>query len=157
MVQWLGLWASTAEYLGSISGQGTLTPHSVPCGPPFPPENALHLRETIDFTVFANSFKQSWLVMKTRKKRIVRSRAGFPNGSAVKNPLASAGATGDKGLILGSGRPPGGGHGNPLQYSCLENPMDRGAWWGLSCTSDNGLLSELSSGGPSIDPSRDGL
>ena len=33
------------------------------------------------------------------------------------------------GLILGSGRSPGGGHGNPLQYSCLENPMDRGAWW----------------------------
>ena len=68
MVQWLGLWASTAEDLGSISGRGTLTPHTVPCGLPFPPENALHLRETTDFTVFANSFKQSWLVMKTRKK-----------------------------------------------------------------------------------------
>ena len=36
--------------------------------------------------------------------------------------------TGDKGLILGSGRFPGGGHGSPLQYSCLENPMDRGGW-----------------------------
>ena len=36
---------------------------------------------------------------------------------------------GDPGLIPGSGRSPGGGHGNPLQYSCLENPMDRGAWW----------------------------
>ena len=35
----------------------------------------------------------------------------------------------DLGLIPGSGRSPGGGHGNPLQYSCLENPMDRGAWW----------------------------
>ena len=35
---------------------------------------------------------------------------------------------GDTGLIPGSGRPPGGGSGNPLQYSCLENPMDRGAW-----------------------------
>ena len=35
---------------------------------------------------------------------------------------------GDQGLILGLGRSPGGGHGNPLQYSCLENPMDRGAW-----------------------------
>ena len=41
----------------------------------------------------------------------------------------SAGDTGDLGLIPGSGRSPGGGHGNPLQYSCLENPMDRGAWW----------------------------
>ena len=36
---------------------------------------------------------------------------------------------GDTGLITGSGRFPGGGHSNPLQYSCLENPMDRGAWW----------------------------
>ena len=36
---------------------------------------------------------------------------------------------GDLGSIPGSGRSPGGGHGNPLQYSCLENPMDRGAWW----------------------------
>ena len=44
----------------------------------------------------------------------------------VKNLLANAG---DAGSILGSGRSPGGGHGNPLQYSCLENPMDRGAWW----------------------------
>ena len=37
--------------------------------------------------------------------------------------------TGDPGLIPGSERSPGGGHGNPLQYSCLENPMDRGTWW----------------------------
>ena len=44
----------------------------------------------------------------------------------VKNPPANAG---DMGLIPGSGRSPGEGHGNPLQYSCLENPMDRGAWW----------------------------
>ena len=47
----------------------------------------------------------------------------------VKNPPANVGDTGDMGLILGWGRPPGGGHGNPLQYSSLENPMDRGAWW----------------------------
>jgi len=46
----------------------------------------------------------------------------------VKNPPANAGNTGDKGLIPGSGRSPGGGNGNPLQYSCLENPMDRRAW-----------------------------
>ena len=37
----------------------------------------------------------------------------------------------DLGLIPGSGRSPGGGHGNPLQYSCLENPIDRGAWWAI--------------------------
>ena len=46
----------------------------------------------------------------------------------VKNPPADAGDTGDLGLIPGSGRSPEGGHGNPFQYSCLENPMDRGAW-----------------------------
>ena len=39
--------------------------------------------------------------------------------------------SGDVGLILESGRSPGGRHGNPLQYSCLENPMDRGAWWSI--------------------------
>ena len=46
----------------------------------------------------------------------------------VQNLPANAGATGDPGLIPGLGRFPGGGHGNPLQYSRLENPMDRGAW-----------------------------
>ena len=45
----------------------------------------------------------------------------------VKNPPANAG---DAGSIPESGRSPGGGHGNPLQYSCWENPMDRGAWQG---------------------------
>ena len=54
---------------------------------------------------------------------------GFPGGSVVKNPLASAGNTGDMGSIPGWRRSPAGGYGNPLQYSCLENPMDRGAWW----------------------------
>ena len=46
----------------------------------------------------------------------------------LKNPPASARDTGAKGPIPGSGRVPGGGHGSPLQDSCLENPMDRGAW-----------------------------
>ena len=46
----------------------------------------------------------------------------------VKNPLANAGDVRDMGLSPGLGRSLGGGHGNPLQYSCLENPMDRGAW-----------------------------
>ena len=47
----------------------------------------------------------------------------------VKECACNAGAAGDVSSISGSGRSPGGGHGNPLQYSCLENPMDRGAWW----------------------------
>ena len=46
----------------------------------------------------------------------------------VKNPLANAGDTRDVGWITGLGRSSGEGHGNPLQYSCLENPMDRGSW-----------------------------
>ena len=46
----------------------------------------------------------------------------------VKNLPVNAGDIRDRDLIPGSGRSPGGGHGNPLQYSCLENPMDRGAW-----------------------------
>ena len=52
----------------------------------------------------------------------------FPGVTVVKNLLASIGDTRDAGLIPGLGRSPGGGNGNPLQYSCLENSMDRGAW-----------------------------
>ena len=51
---------------------------------------------------------------------------GFPGGSVVKNPPTNAG---DTGLIPGSGRSPGEGNGYPLQFSCLGNPMDGGAWW----------------------------
>ena len=56
----------------------------------------------------------------------------FPGGSLVKNPPANAGKAGDAGdagSIPGSGRSSGGGNGNSLQHSCLEDPMDRGAWW----------------------------
>ena len=52
----------------------------------------------------------------------------FPGGSEVK---ASAWNVGNLGLIPGSGRSPGEGNGNPLQYSCLENPMEGGAWWAI--------------------------
>ena len=51
---------------------------------------------------------------------------GFPGGSDSKDSACNAG---DPGLIPGLGRFPGEGNGNPLQYSCLENPRDRGAWW----------------------------
>ena len=49
-------------------------------------------------------------------------------GLVVKNPPAN---TGDAGSIPRLGRSPGGGRGNPLRYSCLENPRDRGAWWAI--------------------------
>ena len=52
---------------------------------------------------------------------------GFPGSSVAKNWLAKAGDAGDTGLILRSGRSPGGENGNPLRYSCLGNPIDRGA------------------------------
>ena len=53
---------------------------------------------------------------------------GFPGGTVVKNPPVNAGDTRDVGSVSGLGRSPGRGNGNPLQYSCLENPMHRGAW-----------------------------
>ena len=62
-----------------------------------------------------------------RNKTEVSMLLNFPGGSAVKNLPAKAGDKRDAGSIPGSGRFSGGGHGNPLQYSCLENPMDRGA------------------------------
>ena len=52
----------------------------------------------------------------------------MPDSSDGKESACNAG---DKVLIPGLGRSPGGGHGNPLQYSCLENPMDRGPWWAI--------------------------
>ena len=64
-----------------------------------------------------------------KRKRVgealVRSTAGFPGGSDGKT---SACNVGDQSSIPGLGRSPGEGNGNPFQYSCLENPMDRGAW-----------------------------
>ena len=54
---------------------------------------------------------------------------GFPDGASGKNLPAIARDLRDVGWIPGLGRSTGGGHDNPLQHSCLENPMDRGAWW----------------------------
>ena len=56
---------------------------------------------------------------------------GFPSDKELKNSLACAGDIRDAGSIPGPGRSPGGGHDNPLQYFCLENPTDRGAWWAI--------------------------
>ena len=65
--------------------------------------------------------ESSWIV--------VLSGCGFPGDAVVKNPPSNAGDAEDVGSIPGLGRSPGGGNGHPLPYSCLENPMDRGAWW----------------------------
>ena len=53
---------------------------------------------------------------------------GFPHGSVGKESACNVGDTGDMGSIPGSEKSPGGGNGNPLQYSCPKNPMDKGAW-----------------------------
>ena len=58
-------------------------------------------------------------------------KLGFPGGSVVKNSPANAGNARDIGLIPGLGGSPGEGSGNSLQYSCLENSMDREAWWAI--------------------------
>ena len=63
----------------------------------------------------------------------------FPDGSVVKNLPANAGNAGDMSFISGSGRSPGEGNDNPLQYSCLGNPIDRGYWQAIVC----GVTKEL--------------
>ena len=64
--------------------------------------------------------------MKLKDKSWDNLVSTFLSGSGVKNLFAKAG---EAGLIPGSGRSPGGGKDYPFQYSCLENPVDRGAWW----------------------------
>ena len=72
-------------------------------------------------------FSSIWFSKKSRKVALICvHRLTFPGGSDCK---ASAYNVGDMGSIPESGRSPGEGNGNPLQYSCLENPMGRGAWW----------------------------
>ena len=61
-------------------------------------------------------------------KDIPTEAPGFPNGSVLKESTCNAGDAGEAGLIPGLGRSPGEGNGNPLQCSCLGNPMGRGAW-----------------------------
>ena len=66
--------------------------------------------------------QQSWRSFKLK----AHIHSGFPGSTVVKNPSANAG---NMGVKPGLGRCPGVGNGNPLWYSCLENSMDRGAWW----------------------------
>ena len=65
---------------------------------------------------------------KTLNKLFLSKDKGFPGGSVVENLPANAG---DSGLISESRRLPGEGNSNPLQHSCLGNPMDRGIWWAI--------------------------
>ena len=81
---------------------------------------------------YINSSTNNRILLSHRKNAIMPFSAtwmeleNFPGGSAIKNLPVSAG---DTGSTPGSGKSPGERNGNPLLYSCLENPMDRGAWW----------------------------
>ena len=84
-------------------------------------KSAFH--EPVSFVTWLSSVSMWWFFT------WVQGRQASQLVLVLKNPPASAGDIKDMGVILGLGRSLGGGHGNPLQYSCLENPMDRGAWW----------------------------
>ena len=84
-----------------------------------------HTRMQILHPVYCLKFRDRGTV---RISFVLEFKKGFPIGSVVKNLPADPEDTRDAGLIPGWGRSPGEGHGNPLQCSCLQNPMDRGAW-----------------------------
>ena len=79
------------------------------------------------FLVFLSTFPQfPHLIFRFESGYTKKKNVCIPHRSASKESACSAG---DPSLVLGLGRSPGEGNGNPVQYSCLENPMDRGAWW----------------------------
>ena len=89
----------------------------MPINPPLPLAGKL-LPLELCFSVFDN----------IAKRLGYSAQWGFPGGASGKEPACQCRRYRDVGLVPGLGRSPGGGHGNPLQYPCLENPMDRGAW-----------------------------
>ena len=129
VVQWLGLCAFTAEGQGSTSGRGIKILQALWWSQRKPPNNtflilaykALHVYLVLHPSPSSTSFM-------TQFPGSPRD-TGFPHGSDSKESACNAGDAGDMGQIPGLGRFLGVGNGNSLQYSCLENPMDRGAWW----------------------------
>ena len=79
-----------------------------------------------DWTQVSNVAGRLFTIWATRDSRYL---VGFPNGSVGKESTFNAGDTGDEDSLPGLGISPGEGNGNPLQYSCLKNTMDRRAWW----------------------------
>ena len=77
-----------------------------------------------------DSFASQTCILEYTYKHIhIYLKQHFPGDALVKNLPANAGDAGDTGSILGSGRSPGGGNGNPWKFSRLENPIDSGSWW----------------------------
>ena len=131
------LWQSkmsldTARCLLGVGGQNLHThthTHPCPCLCPIPSgwePHSLRLSSLEDGKTKKAEQKQipSW-----KKSEMYFVPPGFPIGAEVKNLPANAGNVGGVGSIPGSGRTSGEGNGNPLQYSCLENSLDSGAWW----------------------------
>ena len=71
------------------------------------------------------------------------NNTAFPGSSVVENPPAMQETQETRILIPGSGRPPGGGYGNPLEHSCLEIPNDRRAWWAIVCRVTKSQTTEM--------------
>ena len=88
--------------------------------------NTNTLRPSLEQT--ANGMPRRGLWRRHGQTCISMNVSGFPGGLVIKNPPASAGDARDAGLIPWSKRSPGSGNGNPLHYSCPENPTDEGAW-----------------------------
>ena len=88
-----------------------------------------HCLSTCIFLVNLAKRLYQWRLISKKVNGSYNLLLSFLGGSVVKNPPASVGDTGEVGLIPGPGRSLRMGNGNPLQYSCLGNPMDRGAWW----------------------------
>ena len=86
------------------------------------PLEALYVQMFFNFSIFSSDVSA---LSSFHPFRVLHFTKAFPGGSAGKASVYNAG---DLGSIPGSGRSPGEGHGNPLQYSCLRNPMDGGAW-----------------------------
>ena len=127
MVQWLRFLARNARGLGSIPGQGTIKHQGLPWW--LSGKECLPVKETQE-TWFQSLVRETPHTMEHQapvpQLLSLCSRAWLPCGSDCKE---SACNVADPASIPGSGRSPVQGNGNPLQYSCLENPMDREAWW----------------------------
>ena len=127
MVKYLPANVGDARYAGSVPGLGRSP--GVGNGNPFQYsclENSM-VRGALWATVHEVAKSQTRL--SPFSYFLLSYKGGFQGGSVVKNPPASAEGTNNTGSIPGLGRSPGVGNGNPLQYSCLENCQNRGAWW----------------------------
>ena len=97
--------------------------------PGIKPESPALQADYLPTELSGNPGVEKFVCLFVLKRHLWIKERGFPGGSVVKNLPANAGDAGDTCSNLESGRSPRGRNGNPLQYSCLENPIDREAWW----------------------------